>query len=338
MRKLFSEEKGSVGIILLVLVLVFFTGMSVLVTQQGAVYLTKSRMQNAVDAAALAGAQDLAEDSTGVEARQTAALYLGKNGVNVPDDYSPSLDTKDTITEIPDTVILEVKDSMGLNYSKIFVSATREVPPGLAKIFGGATKDVTATAVVQIKPITGMNGLAPMGCLETECTFNGLEVTLKCNALTDIPTTNGTKWRGWIRLDDEQGAGYADVIEDGCITPVEIGEYWNTQTGVVNAKPIKDVIMDLVDGCTHDPKCTASSYVDGCPRIVYLPVVETDDSTGEAVFSGSKVKIAGFAAFILTDYYENQFIKGYFIRDVTGGEVSTGGGSDYGLYTGKLIQ
>lgn len=323
MKKLLCEENGSV-MVFIVIGLTILLGMAAVVLDGGMQYVTKSRLQNAVDAAALAGAQDLTKDSTGALAKATALSYLGQNGVGTTAD--------DTI---PPPV---VADSNGSHYTKITVTVTRKVPFGLAKIFGNDFNDVSALATVQLKTVTGMSGLAPIGALETECMFNGEVVTLKCNGNSDIPTTTGKKWRGWVRLDGEQGAGYAEVIEEGCDETVEIGQLWDTQTGTVNAKPVRDVIMELVNGCEHDPKCTASAYVEGCPRIVYLPVVETDD-TGKAVFNqGDQVKIAGFAAFILVDYYDDQFIKGYFIHDVAPGDVNNNGAPNFGVYTAKLVQ
>lgn len=328
LRKLLGEEKGS-AMILVTFSMIVLIGMAALVVDGGLEYVHKSQLQNAVDAAALAGSQGLTKDSTGVIASSIALTYLGKNGVTPPD----------TNKIVP-------SESNGSSCTKITVSATRKYYWGLAKIFNIKDADgklvnsnnITATAAAQLQTITSMGGLAPIGALDSECQFNGLEVTLKCSSQTDIPTTTGKKWRGWIRLDGKQGAGYAEVIEDGSITPVEVGQYWDTQTGVVNAKPIRDAIMERVNGCHHSPSCTASSYVEGCPRIIYLPVVETD-ADGKAVFNdSSQVKIAGFAAFILTDYYEDQFIKGYFIYDVAPGDVNTGSASNFGVYTTKLVQ
>ncbi len=76
-NKILGEEKGSVMIMVVIalLVLIGFTG---LVIDGGQAYLTKSRLQNAADAAALAGAQELPTSETAAE---MAVLYAGKNGM-----------------------------------------------------------------------------------------------------------------------------------------------------------------------------------------------------------------------------------------------------------------
>jgi len=76
-KEILGKEKGSV-MILVVLALVVLIGFTGLVIDGGSAYLTKSRLQNAADAAALAGAQKLPTSETAAE---MAVLYAGKNGM-----------------------------------------------------------------------------------------------------------------------------------------------------------------------------------------------------------------------------------------------------------------
>lgn len=76
-KKVVGEEKGSV-MIMVVLALVVLIGFIGLVIDGGSLYLTKSRLQNAADAAALAGAQDLPTAGT---AANVAVTYAGNNGM-----------------------------------------------------------------------------------------------------------------------------------------------------------------------------------------------------------------------------------------------------------------
>ncbi len=103
-KKELSEEKGSVMVMVLIglLVLIGFTG---LVIDGGSLYLTKSRLQNAADAAALAGAQDL---PTGGTAANTAVVYAGKDGMKpLTPDISSSGNTY-TASRLADTVQIEI--------------------------------------------------------------------------------------------------------------------------------------------------------------------------------------------------------------------------------------
>lgn len=76
-KKVMGEEKGSV-MIMVVLALVVLIGFTGLVIDGGQAYMTKSRLQNAADAAALAGAQSLPTAGTAANA---AITYAGHNGM-----------------------------------------------------------------------------------------------------------------------------------------------------------------------------------------------------------------------------------------------------------------
>lgn len=83
-KKVMGEEKGSV-MIMVVLALVVLIGFTGLVIDGGSLYLTKSRLQNAADAAALAGAQSLPTPA------HVAITYAGHNGMKpLVGDASPS--------------------------------------------------------------------------------------------------------------------------------------------------------------------------------------------------------------------------------------------------------
>lgn len=76
-KKVMGEEKGSV-MVMVVIALIVLIGFTGLVIDGGSAYLTKSRLQNAADAAALAGAQSLPDGGT---AANIAVTYAGHNGM-----------------------------------------------------------------------------------------------------------------------------------------------------------------------------------------------------------------------------------------------------------------
>lgn len=80
LKKLLGEEKGSV-IIMVTIALIVLLGFTGLVIDGGALYMTKSKLQNAADAAALAGASVSAADADG-EAKKYAGLNGVVNGVD----------------------------------------------------------------------------------------------------------------------------------------------------------------------------------------------------------------------------------------------------------------
>ncbi len=133
MKKLLKNEDGQV-VVLFALLLVVLLGFAALAIDVGMVALTKSRMQNAADAAALAGAQKLHISSS--EAINTAIAYAGKNGM------------KATVNKEPfdgDTVDAETPYESQSNV--IRVECTRNVSYTFARVLGFRNIDVSAHAI-----------------------------------------------------------------------------------------------------------------------------------------------------------------------------------------------
>lgn len=125
MFRLLHEEKGS-AMVLFGIGLVVFLGIAALVLDGGALYMTKSQLQNAADAAALAGAIDLPYVD---DAEETAVIFAGKNGVL----------ESETIPTAP----------YNGKYSQIEVICTRTVPLTFARVLGHTQSEVKARAVAQ---------------------------------------------------------------------------------------------------------------------------------------------------------------------------------------------
>ena len=86
-KKVVGEEKGSV-MVMVVIGLIVLLGFAGLVIDGGSLYMTKSRLQNAADAAALAGAQSLPDGGT---AANIAVTYAGRNGmIPLTSDIDPT--------------------------------------------------------------------------------------------------------------------------------------------------------------------------------------------------------------------------------------------------------
>ena len=125
MKKFVHNQKGSVIIIVAVGMAVFM-GMAAMSIDLGSAYVTKSNLQKAADAAALAGAQMLPNASS---AQTTALSFAGKNDV---------LTSETTVTS-----------PYAGDATKIEVVCTRTVNFTFAKVIGIPTGTVTARAVAQ---------------------------------------------------------------------------------------------------------------------------------------------------------------------------------------------
>ena len=133
--KLMKDESGQ-SMVLFALMFVVICGMVAFAIDVGRVSIEKEKLQNAVDAAALAGAQDLPNEAT---AEGTALSYAQQNGM---------LSSETTATA-----------SYNENSSKIEVVCTRSVDYTFAKVLGLSSINVSTRAVAKK---TGING-GPFG-------------------------------------------------------------------------------------------------------------------------------------------------------------------------------
>lgn len=125
MKKLFTNEDGQV-LVLFALVLVVLMGFAALAVDVGSMTLTKTKLQSAADAAALAGAQDLPVEST---AEDTAVEYAKKNGVLESDIIATAGHDGDP--------------------NKIKVVCKKKVSHTFARIIGFKETEISARAVAQ---------------------------------------------------------------------------------------------------------------------------------------------------------------------------------------------
>ena len=137
-----AKEQGSVAVIV-ALSLTVLLGCGAIVTDLGMLYAQKARLQSAVDAAVLAGVQELPMHPD--LALYNASEYATKNGIS--------------------TVTAEV---IG-NNSKLNVKAEQLAPTYFAKIWGIANQNIEATATAQVIPPRSLTGAVPL-CAKTSWT------------------------------------------------------------------------------------------------------------------------------------------------------------------------
>jgi len=121
--KLLKDETGQ-AMVMIALLFVVLLGFAAIAIDIGRVTVAKSHLQNAADAAALAGVRDLPDTTI---AKNTAVSFAGKNGVRASD------------------VTVTYPDS-----TKIEVICTRNVEYTFARVLGFTDTDVSARAVAQI--------------------------------------------------------------------------------------------------------------------------------------------------------------------------------------------
>lgn len=148
-----KHEEGQV-VVLFLIALAIMLGFSALTLDVGASYAMKAKLQNASDAAAMAGAQDLIDP---LNAMKTALFYAGENGIAVP-DVSVNITSSPysyTDPETGDTITITAPFEN--DPTKIEVVISRTISFSFAKILGISEGVVSTRSVAQF----GIAGSVP---------------------------------------------------------------------------------------------------------------------------------------------------------------------------------
>ncbi len=311
--RVIREEKGS-AIIILVICLTVLMGMAAMVTDAGAMYLTRSRLQTTVDAAALAGIQDLPGNPS--------------QAVDSANGFALSNRPSDSIIDTPQ--VLESNRA-------VFVSAHKTVNFGFAQAIGHQSGLVAAEALARLEAITGVSGALPLAVMKDVWTLGDI-VTLKGGAKDTIDGG----WRGALALGGNGASVYEENLKYGYSDILRINELVDVEDGNMSG-PTETGIDYRITACPHIPECTIGHYVLGCPCIGLIPIVDyvlLTDKKGDQTTSNKQVRVVGFALFLISNVPGNggdSEVTGQFIQGVVQGE-SDPGGQDFGLYTAKLVQ
>lgn len=304
-KRLLVEEDGT-ALILLAVALTVLIGFTALVTDLGNVYLHRAKISNTIDSAVMAGAQELPADPP--EALNIAQEYAEANGMRAGEyDFEISDDGR-----------------------SISGKAQRQVDMFLARVLGIDHSNINARAVARVAPLTGTTGVVPFGVADGDYE-SGKEIILKRGA----GEGNYHGCFGALSLGGNGSPVYENNIMKGYNGLLNIGSVIGTEPGNMS-NPTSDGVNYRINQCHHVPRCTASSYVDGCPRICIVPMGCWDDGHGR----NRKFTITAFGAFFLdrVDGQGNENnVWGSFIHNIVPGETDENA-PDKGLYGMKLIE
>lgn len=307
-RKTVNEESGNVTV-LVAFAIAILIGMAALAVDVGIMFYNKACLVKAVDAAVLAGAQEL--PLSPAQAVSQAEYYATRNGVGSNEvSFSVSCDKK-TITG----------------------TAQNTVELFFARVFGFNTQDLTATSKARVSPVTSYTGIVPFGIEDQNYSF-GQIVTLKQGSCSE--SISG--WFGALRLGGNGADNYRNNIKYGYQEPIAVGDVLQVEPGNMSG-PTSQGIAYRIDGCNHSPGCSISSFKEGCPRIVIAPMGYNNGRNG----ANGRFTVTGFAAFIITEYTgsgNNNTVRGAFIRYVIPSNDAEDGCDveDFGLYSARLTQ
>lgn len=322
-----SSERGSI-VILVALGMTVLLGSCAMVVDVGLIYVQKARLQNAVDAAALAGVQELPGDKD--RATLIAKDYALQNGV-------------DNITTLIEA-----------NNFKIMVSGKKTVPTYFAKIWGINSEQISANSVAMMVPPGSLAGAVPLSVQEQDFQY-GVVYNLKTGSGNQIKGQIGGQYYGWFGPLDLTGGGASDYeasLTNSYQGRLSIGQIINTENGNMSG-PTQRAVENRLAQDTRVPRNTFDHHDRNAPEIIYVPIVEFLNADQNTVY---QVQVTGFAAFFLEGVSGNgtdSIITGRFIKTLipsgkTGGtlaellkqeeDMKNGtSGIDYGLYAPKLV-
>jgi hypothetical protein len=307
-----KDERGQ-AIVLMVLSLVVIMGMAALVLDVGNWYHTKRRLQGTADAAALAGAQLLPNDTSGAQSQ--ALTYANKNGGDVA-----GANITVTSTVLPNDTIS--------------VRARRTDAGIFSGILGIAGADIDARAKARVGPPTKARYVAPM------VVFCGHPLIHNCNGdsepdfgpgnLTtmDYDPMGAPGAYGMLNLGGDSNPGAseeANWILHGFDKYLPTGDYRSDPGAKFSSSNIQDALQARTG------------------TVLLFPVFRVLDGTGQnAVY-----EIIGWIGFHLNSFEvhgNNAVLHGYFTEFIAQGILaSTGGGvsgpsSSFGVKSIQLIE
>jgi len=304
-----NSERGQ-AFVLTAIALVMCMGMAALVLDVGNWFRDKRRLQGTVDAAALAGAQQLPADASGAQAQ--ALSYANKNGGDVAGANI-------------------VITSQYMSNDTIAVSGSRNDTGIFSGILGLGGVKITASAKARVGPPAQALHVAPM------VVFCGHSLIQNCNnnhtPQFNVPTTmdydpmGAPGAFGMLNLDGETGtigsSTEADWITHGFDKMLGLGKYRSDPGAKFGSDNVDDALSGRIG------------------TVLLFPVFKTLDGTGQ----NAEYDIIGWIGFYLTsfDIHGNSAtLHGYFTTYIAHGILSKNspgsGGVPSSLFGVQAIQ
>ena len=302
-NNIFRSNKGT-SIVFFALCLTIVAAFAALVIDIGVLVMEKAKLSSTIDSAVLAGAQELVANS--VNAENVVNNYIADNAESLK----------------------SVQVSTDSSNRRIQVTGTKTIENYFAKLLGKDSEDISSNATAVVENIKSLSGTRPLAVVQQTFSYGAL-YTLKDGA------GDGTSGNyAAIALGGSGGSNYRDNLLNGYSGTLSVGDMIPTETGNI-AGTTQTAINSLIQQCNHTPLCTYQYYNVHCPRIIFIPIVNTLTVNGKKY-----VKVLGFGTFFLegtVDSGGHTDVIGRFITYTARGEMSTDIG-DYGTYGIKLIQ
>ena len=283
------SERGQT-LVLITVFMMSLLGMAALAIDAGSWYQTKRSVQAAADSAALAGASQLPAGWTVARtAAQTEYATNGKAG--------------DTVTYL-NTANLTAGDT-------VKVTATRTGTSFFARLFRINSATITATASATVESYTTVvstGQVMPWGVMKASWVLGSqysiyTDGSSPNNGALSLPVKSGGTCSG-----TSGGSDYKNTIigSSTLACDVSVGQLVDVKTGqntgptaqgidgrVTTWKPLNQIVTFTSGG-------QATILLPNSPQLLLLPVVENQDGSTVWPAGSGKVRVIGFAWFVLT--------------------------------------
>lgn len=279
LTKLVKKQEGNA----LVLVGLAFLGLLTitgLVLDGGTLYMTKSHLQKAANAAVLSGAQELTGIDEGEVKKIVEQVLLDHEEVGSLKSIAITLD------------------------KRVNLELTKDVPLNFSKLFGRETARVDVVAAAELGVMGRASGAAPLGIDEAIPLEFNKQYKLKVDQ-TEVDTGNF----GVLALGGTGASTYEENLRNGYNSEIGTGDILGTQTGNIAGKT-RTVINELVQRCPYSP---GDAILRNCSRVLLVPVYKPHYISTNQL---KEVKITGFAYFFVTEpmNHNDTYITGMFIK------------------------
>lgn len=253
----FNSEEGTV-IVITALAFTMLMGFTALAVDVGVLAVEKTRLVRTLDAAVLAGAQELPDTS---RALPVAYEYAIRNEID------PGL----------------INISFPLGNKQITASGKKTVNLYFAKFLGFNTADVSGKATAKISPVKNASGVLPIGIDESFLPLVvGQQYSIKVGSRDAV-----TGWLGVLSYPGQSGADdYRLSAKYGYNGVIRIGENQDKATGNVSGPTIQG-IQERISTSSE----TWNSYSPNSQRVVIVPIYRVLGN-----LPTDKVRITGFAS------------------------------------------
>ncbi|MFP5105677.1 pilus assembly protein TadG-related protein [Neobacillus sp. C211] len=257
LRILNLRDESGAAVVIVAISMVVLLGFAALAIDGGRIYFEKSKLQKALDAAVLAGAQGLIQGET--------QAIANANGVAKDNGYSLS---ESDLTIVGNSIRATKQTNVSLTF---------------ARAIGITDSNVSATAKAVVGHLKTARGITPIAVEESQIP-NGKELTC-----TNPGKTHGNC--GFLALDGTGASNLADALRNGNIYSVgnqvktEPGEMWG---------PVSSTINELINSDSNKPHCQSAETADSqCKRVINIVVIDTWDGAN----GRDTLNVTGFATY-----------------------------------------